>query len=86
MEREGTVATTVTVIKLVVLGFVIACVLAFIVRNSQKTVAVDWIFVQRSPVSVIGLILGSMVVGAVGWSLLWNLIKLYRRYLKRKKS
>ncbi len=85
MEREGTVATTVTVIKLVVLGFVIACVLAFVLRNSREAVTVDWIFVGKSQVSVIGLILGSMVVGAVGWSLLWSLIKLYRRYLKKKR-
>jgi len=84
VEREGSIATVMAVVKLVVVFVVAFCVAAFVITNSHNTADVNWILFKPSKFSVSGLILGSLVVGAVGWALLWNVIKVYNRIRKKK--
>ena len=86
VEKESSLATAMTVAKLIVMFLVACCVAAFVIRNSHNTADVDWIVLKPSKFSVSGLILVSMVVGAVGWALVWNLIKVYNRLRRRKRD
>ena len=85
MEGESRLGTAFAVIKAVAFVLVVVIATAFVLRNRGPvhTVTVDWVVVEATKVSASALILASLLAGAVGWSLLWHVVKFLG---KRKKS